>query len=340
MTNSKIVHQWIEYFEDIGLKDEYVQEYSDIIQNLSKNNVPIIFEIEHLSKLVGINVSTLYSMIFCSEKFYRSFEIPQKNGKNRPITTPFKSLKLVQTWIYKNILQQGYIHKSAHGFVKKRSIKSNANLHKNSNVFLQLDIKSFFPSIPLSWIINYFNKLGYSKKNSFYLAKLCCYQDCLGQGAPTSPALSNLVFFALDKRLLNYATKNNIIYSRYADDMVFSGVEITLNFKNFVIHLIKKYGFKVNSKKTKLKINANQNIITGIQIKNKMLFVPKKYKRELSKDLYYIRKFGIVSHVSKKRIKDPNYIYSLLGKVNFVLSIESDNSEYLEYKRELENILT
>ena len=91
---------------------------------------------------------------------------------------------------------------------------------------------------------------------------------------------------------------------------------------------------------TNVKINANQNIITGIQIKNSMLFVPKKYKRELSKDLYYIRKFGIVSHVSKKRIKDPNYIYSLLGKVNFVLSIESNNSEYLEYKRELENILT
>ncbi len=104
MTNSKIIHQWVEYFEDIGIKDEYIEEYRDIIQNLSKNNVPVIFEIEHLSKLVGINVPTLYSMIFCSEKFYRSFEIAQKNGKNRTITTPFKSLKLVQTWIYKNIL--------------------------------------------------------------------------------------------------------------------------------------------------------------------------------------------------------------------------------------------
>ena len=66
-------------------EDEYIEEYRDIIQNLSKNNVPVIFEIEHLSKLVGINVPTLYSMIFCSEKFYRSFEIAQKNGKNRTI---------------------------------------------------------------------------------------------------------------------------------------------------------------------------------------------------------------------------------------------------------------
>jgi len=339
MTNSKVVHQWIGYFEDIGLKDEYIEEYSFIIDKLSKNNVPIIFEIEHLSKLVGINVLTLYSMIFSSENFYRSFKISQKNGKNREITTPFKSLKSVQSWIYKNILQQGYIHKSAHGFVKKKSIKSNAHLHKNSNVFLQLDIKNFFPSIPLAWIINYFNKLGYSKKISFYLAKLCCYNGFLCQGAPTSPALSNLVFFALDKKLLNYATKNNLIYSRYADDMVFSGSRITLNFKNFVIHLIKEYGFKVNSKKTKLKINASQNIITGIQIKDRMLFVPKRYKRELSKDLYYIKKFGIVSHVSKKRIKDPNYIYSLLGKINFVLNIEPNNCEYLKYKTDLESIL-
>lgn len=122
MTNSKIVHKWVEYFEDVGLKDEYIQEYNEVIRTLSNNNVPIIFEIEHLSKLVGINISTLYSMIFCSEKFYRTFKIEQKNGKDRTITTPFKSLKSVQIWIYKNILQQGYIHKSAHGFVKKNQL--------------------------------------------------------------------------------------------------------------------------------------------------------------------------------------------------------------------------
>ncbi|WP_180076720.1 MULTISPECIES: reverse transcriptase domain-containing protein [unclassified Acinetobacter] len=334
-----IAKNWTKYFEDIGLKDEYIEEYSEVIKKLVGNNVPVIFEIEHLSKLVGINVSTLYSMIFSTEKFYRSFDILQKNGENRRITTPFKSLKKVQKWIYQSILKQGYIHKSAHGFVEKKSIITNASVHKSSKVFLQLDIRKFFPSIPLSWVINYFHKLGYSKKLSFYLAKLCCYKESLAQGAPTSPALSNLIFFGLDKKLNNYAIKNNILYTRYADDMVFSGTEISLNFKNFCIFLIKKYGFKVNSEKTRLKINVNQNIITGVQIKNNNIFAPKKYKRELIQDLYYIKKFGLISHVSKKRIKDPNYVYSLLGKINFVLSIEPENLEFINYKNILKNII-
>lgn len=334
-----IAQDWINYFEDIGLKDEYVDEYNFLIKKLIDNKVPIIFEIEHLSKLVGINIATLYSMIFSTEKFYRSFDIIQKNGEYRTITTPFKSLKKVQKWIYENILKQGYIHKSAHGFVKNKSIITNANIHKNSRVFLQLDIRKFFPSIPLNWVINYFHKLGYSKKISFYLAKLCCYGESLGQGSPTSPALSNLIFFGLDKKLNNYASRNRILYTRYADDMVFSGEEISINFKNFCIFLIKKYGFKVNNEKTKLKINVNQNIITGVQIKNGNIYAPKKYKRELAKELYYIEKFGLVSHVSKKRIKDPNYVYSLLGKVNFVLNIEPENIKFLEYKRVLTNIV-
>lgn len=334
-----IAKNWTKYFEDIGLKDEYVEEYSELIKKLVENNVPIIFEIEHLSKLVGINVPTLYSMIFSTEKFYRSFDILQKNGENRTITTPFKSLKKVQKWIYQNILKQGYTHHSAHGFVKKKSIITNASFHKNSQVFLQLDIRKFFPSIPLSWIVNYFHKLGYSKKLSFYLAKLCCYEGVLGQGAPTSPTLSNLIFFGLDKKLNNYAIKNNILYTRYADDMVFSGSEITINFKNFCIFLIKRYGFKINSKKTRLKINVSQNIITGVQIKNNNIYAPKKYKRELTQELYYIKKFGLISHVSKKRIKDPNYVYSLLGKINFVLSIEPENSEFINYKNILNNII-
>ncbi|EOQ65765.1 hypothetical protein F931_03558 [Acinetobacter pittii ANC 4050] len=337
--DKKEIKKWTNYFLDVGLKDEYIIEYQDLITNLIKNDVPVIFEIDHLSKLVGINVSTLYAMIFSTEKFYRTFEIPKKNGGMRTITTPHKSLKLVQKWIHHNILKHKYVHKSAHGFVKNRSIITNALIHKESKVFLQLDIKNFFPSIPLNWIINYFYKLGYSKKISFYLAKLCCYEDSLCQGAPTSPILSNLVFFALDKKLNHYADKNNIIYTRYADDIVFSGDNIPLSFKNFCIFLIKDFGFKINSKKTKLKIEVGQNIITGIQIKDSDIWVPKKYKKNLTQELYYIQKYGLISHISKRRIKDPNYVYSLLGKVNFILSVEPGNTKFLEYKNLLNSII-
>lgn len=338
MTNVKI-KSWLSYFDDIGLKDEYALEYQEIMKTLIKNNVPIIFEIEHLSKLVGINVTTLYTMIFSSESFYRSFEIPKKTGGCRTITTPFNSLKLVQKWIYNNILKNKKIHSTVHGFTFQKSIITNANVHKNSNVFLQLDIKNFFPSIPVNWIINYFHDLGYSKKISFYLAKLCCHNDCLGQGAPTSPILSNLVLFSLDKKLNNFSKANNILYTRYADDMTFSGNHIPLSFKNFSIFLIKRYGLKINNNKTKLKINVSQNIITGIQVNNNSILVPRKYKKKLRQELFYIKKFGLISHVTKKRIKDPNYIYSLVGKINFILSVEPNNAEFIDYKSMLQSVM-
>lgn len=221
------ISQWEKYFQDIGIAEEYIDQYLDIISNLSKKNLPIIFEIEHFSKIVGIELNTLYRMIFSTESFYHEFYINKKKGGKRKIVVPFPSLLLVQKWIYKNILLKCNYHSCIHGFIPKRSIITNAQSHIGGRDFLKLDLQDFFPSISINWVINFFNQLGYPKKISFYMSRLCCYEDGLGQGAPTSPFLSNLLLFSLDKRLGNLAEKNNFIYTRYADDIVFSGEKIT-----------------------------------------------------------------------------------------------------------------
>ncbi|QCO23016.1 RNA-directed DNA polymerase [Acinetobacter cumulans] len=331
--------EWVAYFNDVGLQEAYINEYGLVVEKLLKNKVPVIFEIEHLSKLVGINVKTLYSMIFSPEKFYREFEIPKKKGGTRKINAPFKSLKKVQQWIYINILKVKNKNAYAHGFLDGKSIITNAREHINSSVFLHLDIKDFFSSIPIGWIVNFFYSLGYSKKISFYLSRLCCFKDCLVQGSSCSPALSNILLVNLDRKLNKYALKNNLKYSRYADDLVFSGNYISLSFRNFCSFLIKNYGFKINTKKTRLKVNASQNIITGIQIKGNILSVPKQYKRKLKQEIYYIEKYGFISHVNKKKIKNPDYLASLIGRVNFVLNVEPNNLEFTEYKKILSNLI-
>lgn len=334
----KTPKEWLIYFEEVGVKEEYIQIYIEIIEKLYKNRNPIIFEIEHFSKLVGVEVSVLLSMIFSKEKFYREFKIKKKLGGDRIITVPSPSLMMVQKWIYKNILFGKKVHYSAHGFNVNRSIITNAKMHIGHKVFLKIDLKDFFPSVPINWIVNYFKQQGYPLKIAFYMASLCTLNDSLPQGAPTSPILSNIVFYNLDKTLYKFSKRNNLTYTRYADDLVFSGEHIPLKFRNFVIFLIKKYGFKVNPKKTSLKINAGQNIVTGILVKDK-IFVPKKYKRKLRQEMFFIKKFGILSHISTANIRDPNYIYSLMGRINFVLSIETNNNEFIEYQNYIKRII-
>ena len=330
--------EWLIYFEDVGVKEEYISIYIEIIEKLYKNKNPIIFEIEHFSKLVGVEVDVLLSMIFSKKKFYRQFKIKKKLGGDRLITVPSPSLMMVQKWIYNNILIDKKIHYSAHGFNFNKSIITNAKMHIGHKAFLKIDLKDFFPSIPINWIINYFKQQGYPPKIAFYMASLCTLDDSLPQGAPTSPILSNILFYNLDKTLYKFSKKNNLIYTRYADDLIFSGDYISLKFRNFVIFLIKKYGFKVNSKKTSLKINAGQNIVTGVLVKDS-IFVPKKYKRKLRQEMFFINKFGILSHIASSNIRDPNYIYSLMGRINFVLSVEPDNKEFIEYQNKIKIII-
>lgn len=334
----KTPKQWRLYFDDIGLKEEYIELYVDIVERLYKNKNPIIFEIEHFSKLVGVEVQTLFSMIFSEENFYRQFAIKKKLGGERIITIPSPSLMLVQRWIYKYILKNKKVHYAAHGFNFNKSIITNAKMHVGHKVFLKIDLKDFFPSIPISWVVNYFNQQGYPPKISYYLASFCTFNECLPQGAATSPILSNILFYQLDKKLYKYSKKNNLTYTRYADDLIFSGDYIPLKFRNFVIYLIKEYGFKVNPKKTSLKVNASQNIVTGILIKDD-IFVPKKYKRKIRQEMFYINKYDLLSHISNANIKDPNYIYSLQGRINFVISVEPENEEFIRYKNEIDRII-
>ena len=158
--------EWLIYFEDVGVKEEYISIYIEIIEKLYKNKNPIIFEIEHFSKLVGVEVDVLLSMIFSKKKFYRQFKIKKKLGGDRLITVPSPSLMMVQKWIYKNILIGKRVHYSAHGFNFNKSIITNAKMHIGHKAFLKIDLKDFFPSIPINWIINYFKQQGVSTEDS------------------------------------------------------------------------------------------------------------------------------------------------------------------------------
>ncbi|MDB9695941.1 RNA-directed DNA polymerase, partial [Acinetobacter nosocomialis] len=123
------------------------------------------------------------------------------------------------------------------------------------------------------------------------------------------------------------------------DDIVFSGEKITKGFYDLVESIIRDFGLNLNHSKTQLRKNKKQNIITGIVVRDDGIKIPKNYKKKIRQEIYYINKYGLMSHLSKIRNKNPTYLLSLLGKINHVLRVECNNEEFKNYQRILENFI-
>jgi hypothetical protein len=316
-----------EFFSSRGVSPDFSDAFSEYAEALHSRGLPVIFDFQHLALLLGINDMYLARMICSGESFYRRFRMPKRSGGYRIIDVPHESLKHVQRWILSNILNKLTIHPCAHGFVKGRSIRTNAQQHVYGKAVFQIDLKEFFPSIKKGWVINLFGDLGYSKEVAFYLAALVCYEDSIAQGSPASPAISNLLFKKTDLRLYELSKRHGINYSRYADDITFSGNYVSMNFRHFVKEIIESSGFELNNSKTRLSIKADGKMITGVVVSDGVIRIPKEYRREIKKEIFFIKKYGYLSHISKKRIKDHNYIYKLIGRISYWRYIEPE-SEY------------
>lgn len=343
MNTDTLIENWKIFFQDRGIPDALVSEYVSYVEILLLHDAPVIFELEHLSKLWGIEYSELCKIINATEVFYRVFQIPKRRGGFRQIHAPYPSLLSCQSWIYENILKSGKVHPCAQGFAPKKSILTNAHPHLNSPALLKLDLENFFPSVPINWVIQHFLSLGYARNIAFYLAKICCFQGGLAQGAPTSPALSNILLYSLDKRLDLLSQKFELKYTRYADDMTFSGRYISAQFLEIVESIIDDFGLVLNKSKSRLHTKLGQRIVTGISVVGDTLKLPKSKKRELRQEIHLIRKYGYISYISKKKINKPNYLASLQGRIQFWLQIEPNNEfalDALSYIKNLDKRLT
>lgn len=331
---SAITSLWYAEYTKRGVPSDITDMYISYVEKLIARDLPPIIDLRHLSLLIGIDYLLLVRIIHGAKSFYRDFTIPKRTGGERTITAPYPSLLYIQRWIYSNILSIQKIQFCAHGFVKDHSILTNALPHKDCKMLLKIDIKDFFGSIPQKYVINFFYKeLGYSPKVAYFLSCICCLDERLPQGAPTSPALSNLICTSLDRRLYRLSKKFDLKYTRYADDLAFSGEIIPQTFPRYVKDILLDLGLEVNEKKTRLYTGRGSKIIAGISLASGIPRIPREYRRQLRQELHYIEKYGIRGHVRHNRIKKVNYIESLLGKLAFWLAIEPWN-EYAKSMKE------
>lgn len=315
----------------MGLSKRSIQHCLDYAEVLISHNVPIIYNPSHLSSLVGYKKEYLKKAALHTSYFYRNFEITKKNGKKRPIAEPLPSLKEIQIWILENILEKVEVSPFAKAYKPKTSLIENLKFHKNQPKVFTLDLENFFPSIKMEWVEKVFLELGYSKMVSNLLAKLCTKDSALPQGAPTSPYLSNLIFKEADAIISEFCKQRKIKYTRYADDLSFSGDFDENELLDKVTETIKTLHLRINESKTKLMTPDMRQTVTGIVVNDKPQVAFSK-RNELRQAMYYIMKFGFEEHRVYKEINQANYLEHLLGKINFVLQINPKDFEFSRYK--------
>lgn len=286
-------------------------------------------------------IKKLYSISNNIENNYRIFKIKKRNGKYRTIYEPNYTLKTIQRNILSNILNNKSISKYAKAYKKNINLSDNAKEHINKDIILKLDISNFFESINFIDVYNSCFSIEYFPREiGMLLTYLCTYDNYLPQGSPTSSYISNLVMKDFDEYIGEYCENNNISYTRYSDDLTFSG---EFN-PSIIIKLVRKellkLNLELNDNKTYIIKKGNRQTVTGIVV-NKKLQVSIDYRKEIRKQIYYIKKYDIESHLKFIGSNDSitNYLNSLYGKINYVLQINKKDKEFNTYKIYIKDLI-
>lgn len=326
------------------LGDGYSFGLDDTVQDearLEQQSLPLLADSQALATQMGISINELRFLCFQKDvsriNHYRRFSLIKKSGGERLISAPMPRLKRAQYWILENILNRVKLHDAAHGFVTGRSILTNAQPHVGRAIVINLDMKDFFPTVSYRRVKGIFRQLGYAEQVATELALLTTEPETeqvvldgenwfvqqgerfLPQGAPSSPALSNIICRRLDSRLNAMAQKLGFAYTRYADDMTFSCDERAGNVQQLLWRckqIVQDEGFHVHPQKTRVMRKPQKQEVTGIVVNEKPSLDRKTLKRFRAL-LFQIAKDG----TEGKRWGTGELMASLEGYANFVALI-------------------
>ena len=259
-----------------------------------------------LADFLGIPRKKLTHILYVKkpDSYYTQFEIPKKSGDSRTINAPTGALKSVQKRILfaleKIINDESVYHTNiSHAFHKKRSIITNAKIHRNKKIVINFDLNDFFGSFHFGRVCGFFQKNKHFKlpyEVAVALTQLVCFNGVLPQGAPTSPIITNLISQIMDVKLLKLAKKFKLDFTRYADDLTFSTndknfLEKYDDFHDQLKRTISFLGFEINESKTRLQFSDSQQTVTGLTV-NKKIQVPRNYYKKTRAMAYSLYKSG------------------------------------------------
>ncbi len=316
---------------------------------LVAQGLPVLRTADDLARAMGVSVPELrflgYARDVSAVSHYVRFTIPKKTGGERLISAPMRRLKAAQHWVLSHVLERVAVHDVAHGFREERSIVSNARPHVGAGVVVNVDLKDFFPTITFARAKGVFRGLGYGDQVATLLALLSTEPDVeeveldgrrwfvavgprkLPQGAPTSPAITNILCRRLDRRLNGAAKKLGFTYTRYADDLTFSGAvgSDVGRMLHRVRWLTKLEGFVPHEKKTRVLRRGRRQEVTGVVV-NERLSVDRATLKRFRALLFHIEKDG---PAGKTWGASADLFGSVIGFANYVAMVEPDKGKKL-----------
>lgn len=282
-------------------------------------------------------MACLFALSNHPEAHYHPVKIPKRKGGYRTLEVPDGLLKKVQRNILHHVLDDFSPSRAAMAYRRGTSVVSNASLHTGKRLVLKLDIHDFFGNITFPMVLhNAFPCIYFPTPVGAMLTSLCCLGERLPQGAPTSPAISNLVMRPFDEYMLDWCGQREITYSRYSDDMTFSGDFDAGQVFRKTESFLRAYGLELNHEKTRLCANGSRQSVTGIVV-NENPRLPREYRRKLRQEIHYLRTYGAEEHLGRQRGTDKvqvrEYLESLLGKVNYLLLVNPGDTWFQEAEK-------
>ncbi|MEO9944060.1 retron Ec67 family RNA-directed DNA polymerase/endonuclease [Paraglaciecola sp.] len=314
-----------------------------------------------LASVLGVSAAFLTNILYKPgvkshvNSHYHRFDIAKKSGGVRTICAPSDELKDLQRKLSDLLLDCKTVIQFdkkvectlSHGYERDKSIITNARIHRGKKNVLNLDLADFFGSFNLGRVRGYFIANKDFKIDPYIatvIAQIACYKDTLPQGSPCSPVIANLITNSLDIKLSKLAKRNGCSYTKYADDITFSTrkksfpAAIVSDIESLTLGLkllgeIRRAGFSVNPKKTRLQFKDSRQEATGLVV-NKKVSVKSEYwrlTRAMAHSLFKTGKFLISEQDDSFR---DGHLSELEGRLTFIDSVDFYNN--LEEKKKPE----
>jgi RNA-directed DNA polymerase len=350
-----------------GLEKGLSEEFLNVIVNSSYDQKALyrlyIHDLKHLCHYSGADYNYLKDLVLREICGYDSYKIRKRSGGHRYISSPFDDLKYLQKWINKYILSNVQPHFRCFSYRSNISIYDCAKEHCGAKWLIKLDIENFFDSVSEVKVYNLFRNIGYRPLLSFELARLCTIEPFminknmrdrwrnfsktgdkyvysraaakfwgkLPQGAPTSPAISNIVFMEADVAFQRFARSNGLTYTRYADDLCFSTNENSFSREDakkiidYCSRELRNHGYASNKAKIRVIPPGTKKIVLGLNVDHDLPKLTKAYKKRIEGHVRGIEEFQASSHSQHKKFKS---VYSMfdhvLGLINHAVIIEPE----------------
>ena len=295
--------------------------------------------IDEITENLGMSRLDILRVIATAPARYFVFEIAKRNGGLRTIAQPARELKEIQRYIVQTKLSLFPVHQCATAYMEGASIGRNAEVHLDAGPLLKMDFEGFFPSIKVDDWMRFARR---NRRPEIELADLTLYARllfwsaekgsplprCLSIGAPSSPAMSNILLHPLDMELSAYAKRIGVKYTRYADDITVSATDAApiRAFETFARKAVARQKsplLRFNEEKRRFHTKAGRRTVTGLVITpDRKISIGRERKREIS---------AMMHHLSLGRLNDENRAL-LKGLLGFCLSVEVTFVETLRGK--------